>query len=447
MNRRPSAKKASEIMQNDVVQIIYEDDGADIADTVGQTLSNDDLEITVVKSTLTHTKDGQQIWGSATVNAIIMTPDILRVLQENEQECFTGVFTSATKTIMMIPKQFEIENCKKVLAEKYKMSSKWQVTHIGRSAITFKRSILDILEMVEQRNSAPTLKLCNIVPHTIRSIQDSVYVVFRSDVPAHVTVTVLDELGSDVTFKTTRMNASMFSFKPKGLTHGEKKIEVKVGDEYAGLCSVIIKSQTEVFSDLLADVINPVTFMCDVMGVSEKTKDALDTDFVDRFSNGKCSEPMNNLMTGNSNFDDCDTRSSKLYPTLLHFAAHYGLPGLCKILLEYPGADIAKRLKNRDSRTPYDLAKLSEERYLAELLLDDNCVIERRGSRGESMLACASGEFETDERNSPPPLPNRGRLSSEQIWSRRMTVAWEDNTTPQLLQLSNDSNEPFTTHF
>ncbi|OWF43969.1 hypothetical protein KP79_PYT01789 [Mizuhopecten yessoensis] len=123
------------------------------------------------------------------------------------------------------------------------------------------------------------------------------------------------------------------------------------------------------------------------MGVSEKTKDALDTDFVDRFSNGKCSEPMNNLMTGNSNFDDCDPRSSKLYPTLLHFAAHYGLPGLCKILLEYPGADIAKRLKNRDSRTPYDLAKLSEERYLAELLLD-NCVIERRGSRGKHVYTC-----------------------------------------------------------
>lgn len=455
MARRTSSKRGAAYLPKDSVHIIYEDDGADIADTVDKALSNETLGIEVSKSILTD--KNRRMFNKFTVNIIIMTPDFLRAIKEHGDEHFTDMFKGAGKSILMIPKQSDMEECREVLSNKYTMSSRWPVTHIGTSGISFKRSILDVLELMEQRNSAPMLRLCRIIPSTISSVRETVHVVFRSDVPEHVTVTFLNEDGPDITMDTTRINASMFSFTPKGIRHGHQKIEVKVGESCAGVCSLTIKSPMETFSDFIADIVSPVSFMCDAMGVSERKKETLDTDFVDRFTNGQRSDPIDHLVTGNYSHEDCQSRIGKLYPTLLHFAAHYGLSGLCQQLLTYPGADIAKRLRNRDGRTPYDLAKQSDERFVADLLTDnDGTVRRRRSGRGQS--STDSGVFSipidpSDDPSSAPPLPLRERPPSEQFWSHRMTAIWEDKSMLTLHDStgSGDSygtiNDLMITHF
>lgn len=79
---------------------------------------------------------------------------------------------------------------------------------------------------------------------------------------------------------------------------GEKQLEIKVGDASAGTCTVVIKSHMENFADILDEVTNPVSFMCDAMGVPERSKESLDNDFVDRLTNGQ-SDPHTQLLTDN----------------------------------------------------------------------------------------------------------------------------------------------------
>lgn len=55
-------------------------------------------------------------------------------------------------------------------------------------------------------------------------------------------------------------------------------------------------------------------------------------------------------------------------PTLLHFAARFGLEKMSWQLLECPGADIACDMKNVNGSTPADLAEQAGFSYLAHQL-------------------------------------------------------------------------------
>lgn len=55
-------------------------------------------------------------------------------------------------------------------------------------------------------------------------------------------------------------------------------------------------------------------------------------------------------------------------PTLLHFAARFGLEKLALQLVECPGGDLACDLKNVSELTPADLAEQAGHAKLAQLL-------------------------------------------------------------------------------
>lgn len=58
------------------------------------------------------------------------------------------------------------------------------------------------------------------------------------------------------------------------------------------------------------------------------------------------------------------------YPTLLHWAARFGLERLCWQLLECPGGGAAVALRNVRQRTPADLARDHKHYALADMLAD-----------------------------------------------------------------------------
>ena len=55
-------------------------------------------------------------------------------------------------------------------------------------------------------------------------------------------------------------------------------------------------------------------------------------------------------------------------PTVLHFAAKYGLKTLCSILLGYPGAYQAMQTQNCDGDTPSSLAEKNGDESLKSFL-------------------------------------------------------------------------------
>lgn len=58
------------------------------------------------------------------------------------------------------------------------------------------------------------------------------------------------------------------------------------------------------------------------------------------------------------------------YPTLLHWAARFGLERVCWQLLECPGGGAAIAMRNVRHRTPADLARDFKHYRLADMLSD-----------------------------------------------------------------------------
>lgn len=56
------------------------------------------------------------------------------------------------------------------------------------------------------------------------------------------------------------------------------------------------------------------------------------------------------------------------FPTLLHFAARYGLEKLCWQLLECPGGETACQIRNGNNQTPAEIAERSGHSNLAHAL-------------------------------------------------------------------------------
>lgn len=56
------------------------------------------------------------------------------------------------------------------------------------------------------------------------------------------------------------------------------------------------------------------------------------------------------------------------YPTLLHFAARYGLEKLAMQLLDCPGGDIACDIRNSCDLTPSEMAQAGGHQDLAHML-------------------------------------------------------------------------------
>lgn len=65
------------------------------------------------------------------------------------------------------------------------------------------------------------------------------------------------------------------------------------------------------------------------------------------------------------NFLSAD-RALSLYPTLLHFAAKYGLSDFCKTLMKYPGYKSAREMINKHNQTPSEIASEAGHTVLAE---------------------------------------------------------------------------------
>jgi hypothetical protein len=56
------------------------------------------------------------------------------------------------------------------------------------------------------------------------------------------------------------------------------------------------------------------------------------------------------------------------HPTILHFAAKYGLCRLCEVLMKYPGYRAAKVMENKDGKTPSQMALLAGHTSLSETI-------------------------------------------------------------------------------
>ncbi|XP_037027608.1 phosphoinositide 3-kinase adapter protein 1 isoform X1 [Bradysia coprophila] len=107
---------------------------------------------------------------------------------------------------------------------------------------------------------------------------------------------------------------------------------------------------------------SPLEFMCHSLGINNSDRTALDAYLSQTFQKNvppnfhllSTTEPVKNPI-----FRANKDNSSEEYPTLLHFAAKWGLEHLCMQLMECPGGETACDIRNHAGKTPPELAESS----------------------------------------------------------------------------------------
>ncbi|XP_012228798.1 uncharacterized protein stumps isoform X1 [Linepithema humile] len=135
-----------------------------------------------------------------------------------------------------------------------------------------------------------------------------------------------------------------------------------------GVRQVKCESRLRELDQILRSHDNPLEFMCQTFGFGSTDREQLDNWMVHAFQ--KNIPPHFNLLSTPSGMVPTHKNytSPEENPTLLHFAARFGLEKLAWQLLECPGGDLACDLKNIAELTPTDLAEQAGHARLAHQL-------------------------------------------------------------------------------
>ncbi|XP_048267052.1 phosphoinositide 3-kinase adapter protein 1 isoform X2 [Bombus terrestris] len=135
-----------------------------------------------------------------------------------------------------------------------------------------------------------------------------------------------------------------------------------------GVRQVKCESRLRELDQILRAHDNPLEFMCQTFGFNPGDREKLDNWMVHAFQRNV--PPHFNLLSTPSGVVSTQKvhSSPEENPTLLHFAARFGLERLAWQLLECPGGDIACDLRNVSELTPADLAEQAGHTRLAHQL-------------------------------------------------------------------------------
>ncbi|XP_020501794.1 phosphoinositide 3-kinase adapter protein 1 [Labrus bergylta] len=231
-----------------------------------------------------------------------------------------------------------------------------------------KEPVLKDGELVTMGNSTnmemrtpPHLTCLTVQPNKVLcGEQEKLFVIFTHKV----------ELAPEVEFSSENHSAK----RVPGTVENEYTISVLAPDMPAGVVSLTMYTNQSCFSlkpvtyyttigevsRLLENATDPVNFMCQAFNFTSNATESLDNMLTDSL---KSKMPANSLqLFGIKQIEEDNMAAyqrNEEYPTLLHFAAKYGLKKLTTILLQCPGALQAYSVMNKYGDYPNTMAEKS----------------------------------------------------------------------------------------
>ncbi|XP_058055655.1 uncharacterized protein LOC131207063 [Anopheles bellator] len=149
------------------------------------------------------------------------------------------------------------------------------------------------------------------------------------------------------------------------------KIRLEKNNVEIGCRPLKCESQMRELEQILSSKDAPMELICQSLGLSTNDREKLDTLLLKAFLRNV--PPNYNLLNFGSGAGDAGLGSHRdiypeEYPTLLHFAAKWGLERLCMQLIESPGGEIACEMRNISGRTPSDVAEAAGHFKIASSL-------------------------------------------------------------------------------
>ncbi|XP_043534585.1 phosphoinositide 3-kinase adapter protein 1 isoform X1 [Chiloscyllium plagiosum] len=165
------------------------------------------------------------------------------------------------------------------------------------------------------------------------------------------------------------VNEYMLSAQAPDMPSGLITLTIYSGDLKVSSATLVYYTDMEEIENLLRNAVNPVEFMCQAFHIVPYNRETLDKLLTESLRRNMPSNGLHIFGINQLEEDDLSTtqRDEEL-PTLLHFAAMYGLKNLTALLLQCPGALQAYSVANRHGDYPNNMAEKNGFRDLRQFM-------------------------------------------------------------------------------
>lgn len=211
------------------------------------------------------------------------------------------------------------------------------------------------------RGSESALGEAVVLPERIRcGVQTTLYMILKCKLDCQVKTEAefSPENAQSVRVPAKMENEYTVSVRAPDLAPGAASLRLYSGDLMVGEVDISYYTDMEEIGNLLANAANPVEFMCQAFKIVPYNIDTLDKLLTESLKNNIPASGLHLFGINQLEEEDMTTnqRDEEL-PTLLHFAAKYGLKNLTALLLTCPGALQAYSVANRAGHYPNNIAE------------------------------------------------------------------------------------------
>ncbi|KAK7873874.1 hypothetical protein R5R35_005736 [Gryllus longicercus] len=231
---------------------------------------------------------------------------------------------------------------------------------------------LTILARVSRQQLAKEKALFSIVPKKVNEGQNKVILLLNEPMTKDDVVKIkVNKNGEfiDVIGAKRRNPYTLYFQIPECCLEVSMLVSIHVEKNGQDLGNRLIKCESRMreLDQLLRTSNNPLDFMCQTLGFSPGDREHLDNFLVTSFQRNL--PPHFNLLQTPGDCHQHRTHASpEEYPTLLHFAARFGLEKFAWQLLECPGGTLACEIRNVCDLTPAEMAEAANHPKLAHIL-------------------------------------------------------------------------------
>ncbi|KAF0886095.1 BCAP protein, partial [Crocuta crocuta] len=228
---------------------------------------------------------------------------------------------------------------------------------------------------LKQQSPAPQTSPGNLMvvqPDRIRcGAETTVYVIVRCKLDERVTTEAefSPEDSPSLRVEAKLENEYTISVKAPNLSSGNVSLKIYSGELV--VCETVISYYTDMeeIGNLLSNAANPVEFMCQAFKIVPYNTETLDKLLTESLKNNIPASGLHLFGINQLEEEDMMTnqREEEL-PTLLHFAAKYGLKNLTALLLTCPGALQAYSVANKHGHYPNTIAEKHGFRDLRQFI-------------------------------------------------------------------------------
>ncbi|XP_046561572.1 uncharacterized protein LOC124270601 [Haliotis rubra] len=317
------------------------------------------------------------------VQVVLISPQLLEGAASNQWD-FAQFEKSSTVMVLLGLDVMEVKNILQAKSE-YIFQCNHETIHQNDPGASLRNALMEIIKVYERDEFSddedpfeetdsiyqypPSPRQINqiykIIPKALNSSSPETLILL--DRPADSDLTV--ELKTSPPIKVTAefIDKAVYAVNIPDRCSGTVPVKVSSGDQVIAEDHVKLQTKMDQLCNLLRDITDPMSVMCQALGLKSDKNEALDAAMSQQL---KKWSPQNIQMLQMFEANVTDERSSHEWPTIAHFAAEFNLVNTCTELLRFPPTFIVMAccMENCNGDYPCDIAERKGYQHLAQLL-------------------------------------------------------------------------------